>query len=60
MASRYCTRDVVSFFSGEESTLEDIIMDESDNDLGMEDEIGIEEYNNLLEFGEQGKLVTHA
>ena len=59
MASRYCTRNIVSYFSGEESTIEDIIIDESD-DLGMEDEIGIEKYNNLLEFGEQGKPVTHA
>ena len=33
-------------------------MDGSDGDLGMEDEIEIEEYNNLLEFGEQGKLAT--
>ena len=57
MASRYCSSDVVSF-AGEESTLEDIIMDGSDDDLGMEDEIEMEEYDNLLEIGDDGKLVT--
>ena len=60
MASRYCSSDVVSFFAGEESTLEDIIMDGSDDDdLGMEDEIEMEEYDNLLKIGD-GKLVTMA
>ena len=58
MANRYCSSDVVSFFAGEESTLEDIIMDGSDDKLGMEDEIEMEEYDYLLEIGDDGKLVT--
>ena len=55
MASRYSTGEVVSFFTGEESTLEDIMMEGSDDELGFEDEMGIDEYNNLLEHG---KLAT--
>ena len=53
MASRYSTGEVVSFFSGEESALEDMM--EGSDKLGFEDEMGIDEYNNLLEHG---KLAT--
>ena len=44
MASQYYTEnDVISFFCGEESALDEIIMDGSDDDLGFDDEIEIED-----------------
>ena len=44
MTSQYYTEnDVISFFCGEESALDEITMDESDDDLGFDDEIEIED-----------------
>ena len=44
MASQHYTdNDVISFFCGEESALDEIIMDGSDDDLGFDDEIEIDE-----------------
>ena len=44
MASQYYTdNDVISFFCGEESALDEIVTDGSDDDLGFDDEIEIDE-----------------
>ena len=37
MASQYYTDSVISFFGGEETALDEIIMDGSDDDLGFDD-----------------------
>ena len=39
MVSLYYTENVIRFFWREESTLDEIIMDGSDDDLGLDDEI---------------------
>ena len=45
-SSYYRDNDVISFFCGEESALDEIIMDGSDDDLGFDDEIEINEDDN--------------
>ena len=42
-SSYYRDNDVINFFCGEESALDEIIMDGSDDDLGFDDEIEINE-----------------
>ena len=37
MASRFSSKDVISFFSGEDSGLSEVVFAGSDDDLGMED-----------------------
>ena len=37
MAKRFSSKDVISFFRGEDSGLTEVVFADSDDDLGMED-----------------------